>query len=98
MLPTCTADPSGGVRLDGSWTLAGFACGLPLLPEKPVPRIDAGGLTALDTAGALQILALEAGSDTQNVVWWDELRKEYVVIVRGWTTDGYRKVNRLALT
>ncbi|MBI5693822.1 MAG: hypothetical protein HZC55_27420 [Verrucomicrobia bacterium] len=40
---------------------------------------------------------IEAGSDTQNVVWWDELRKEYVVIVRGWTTDGYRKVNRLAL-
>lgn len=37
-----------------------------------------------------------AASDTQNVVWWDELRKEYVVIVRGWA-NGYRKVSRLAL-
>ncbi|HNI23921.1 MAG TPA: hypothetical protein PLK47_14065, partial [Plasticicumulans sp.] len=77
MLPTCTADPSGGVRLDGSWTLAGFACGLPLLPEKPVPRIDAGGLTALDTAGALQILALEAGSDTH----WDGLTAGHATLL-----------------
>ena len=77
VLPTCTADPSGGVRLDGSWTLAGFACGLPLLPEKPVPRIDAGGLTALDTAGALQILALEAGSDTH----WDGLTAGHATLL-----------------
>jgi hypothetical protein len=39
---------------------------------------------------------IQAGSDTQNVVWWDENRKEYVVIVRGWA-NGYRKVNWLAL-
>ena len=38
-----------------------------------------------------------AASDTQNVVWWDEHRKEYVVIVRGWT-NGNRKVSRLALS
>ena len=40
---------------------------------------------------------IDAASDTQNVVWWDEHLKEYVVIVRGWTTNGRRKVNRLTL-
>ena len=39
---------------------------------------------------------LNAASDTQNVTWWDEQRREYVVILRGWT-NGYRKVSRLAL-
>jgi hypothetical protein len=39
---------------------------------------------------------IQAASDTQNVVWWDEHRKEYVVIVRGWE-NGLRKVSRLAL-
>lgn len=42
---------------------------------------------------------IESGSDTQNVVWWDEHRKEYVVIVRGWNTDPKRrKVSRLSLS
>jgi hypothetical protein len=40
---------------------------------------------------------IDAGSDTQNVVWWDQHRKEYVVIVRGWTTNGRRVVSRLGL-
>lgn len=41
---------------------------------------------------------IEAGSDTQNVVWWDERLKEYLLIVRGWDTDPKRrKVNRLTL-
>ena len=39
---------------------------------------------------------IQAASDTQNVVWWDEHRKEYVVILRGWE-NGHRKVSRLAL-
>lgn len=39
-----------------------------------------------------------AGSDTQNVVWWDERLGEYVVIVRGWNANPKRrKVNRLTL-
>jgi lysophospholipase L1-like esterase len=41
---------------------------------------------------------IKSGSDTQNVVWWDELRKEYVVIVRGWNANpSRRKVSRIAL-
>ena len=41
---------------------------------------------------------IEAGSDTQNVVWWDEARKEYVVIMRGWNSNpNRRKVVRLGL-
>lgn len=41
---------------------------------------------------------IQAGSDTQNIVWWDERRKEYVVIVRGWDSDPRRrKVSRLSL-
>lgn len=40
---------------------------------------------------------IDAASDTQNVVWWDERLGEYVLIVRGWTKDGFRKVNRLTL-
>ncbi|HEY0966531.1 MAG TPA: hypothetical protein VGD88_04000 [Opitutaceae bacterium] len=41
---------------------------------------------------------VRAGSDTQNVAWWDEHRKEYVLIVRGWVPDpNRRKVNRLSL-
>lgn len=78
VLPTCTLDPAGGVRLDGSWTLAGFACGLPLLPQQAVSRIDAGGLTGLDTAGALQLLGLEAaGGDTH----WDGLGAGHSVLL-----------------
>ena len=42
---------------------------------------------------------IQGGSDTQNVVWWDEHRKEYVMIVRGWNVDPKRrKVSRLALS
>lgn len=41
---------------------------------------------------------IEAGSDTQNVVWWDERLKEYVLIVRGWNAKPTRrKVSRLTL-
>ena len=40
---------------------------------------------------------IDAGSDTQNVVWWDERRREYVIIVRGWNPDPKRrKVSRLS--
>lgn len=40
---------------------------------------------------------IRAGSDTQNVVWWDEGRQEYVVIVRGWNPNpNRRKVSRLS--
>ena len=39
---------------------------------------------------------LQAGSDTQNVVWGDERLKEYVVILRGWNPNpNRRKVVRL---
>lgn len=39
---------------------------------------------------------IQAGSDTQNVVWWDERLKEYVLILRGWNPDpNRRKVVRL---
>lgn len=41
---------------------------------------------------------IKAGSDTQNVVWWDENRKEYVVILRGWNINPTRrKVTRISL-
>lgn len=41
---------------------------------------------------------IRAGSDTQNVVWWDELRNEYVAILRGWNPNPKRrKVVRLSL-
>lgn len=41
---------------------------------------------------------IQAGSDTQNVVWWDERLGEYVLIVRGWNTNpNRRKVSRLTL-
>ena len=41
---------------------------------------------------------IKAGSDTQNVVWWDENRKEYVVIVRSWNNNpSRRKVSRISL-
>lgn len=41
---------------------------------------------------------IQAGSDTQNVVWWDAARKEYVVIIRGWNVNPKRrKVVRLGL-
>ncbi len=42
---------------------------------------------------------IEGGSDTQNVIWWDEHRNEYVMIVRGWNIDPKRrKVSRLSLS
>jgi hypothetical protein len=41
---------------------------------------------------------LAAGSDTQNVVWWDENLRQYVVIMRGWNIEPKRrKVVRLTL-
>ena len=41
---------------------------------------------------------IQAGSDTQNVVWWDDRLKEYVVIMRGWTANPRRrKVIRLTV-
>jgi hypothetical protein len=39
---------------------------------------------------------IRAGSDTQNVAWWDERLGEYVIMVRGWNPDPRRrKVSRL---
>lgn len=41
---------------------------------------------------------IEAGSDTQNVVWWDERLQEYVLILRAWNPNpNRRKVSRLTL-
>ena len=41
---------------------------------------------------------IQAGSDTQNVVWWDERLQEYVLILRGFDPDPVRrKVSRLGL-
>lgn len=41
---------------------------------------------------------IKSGSDTQNVVWWDENRKEYVVILRSWNINlSRRKVSRISL-
>ena len=42
---------------------------------------------------------IRAGSDTQNIVWWDEGRQEYVMYLRGWDpSPPRRKVLRLSLS
>ena len=42
---------------------------------------------------------IRASADTQNVVWWDEGRREYVIYLRGWTpSPPRRKVVRLSLS